>query len=215
MRGTRRHTVRAFSLFGLSLLITLAMLNRNSETRAFSRSPGLASIAGGDNVTAAKIWVGLKDRGAVGLKVDLLVEVFASGTLVSGGQLNNVRTGGGGFSNAILHMISLSPGGIPDGTELALEVFARQTCSGTDYSSGTVRLWYGGPPVDSNLNRDAGSRVEVIVDSVTDEYFLREGLVLSADPGSVRTFVDVFLNSKAPCPGRPFTSFATWRIVLP
>ena len=69
--------------------------------------------------------------------MDLLVKVFASGTLVSAGQLNNVRTGGGGFSNAILHMISLGPESIPDGTELALEVFARQTCSGTtDSSSG-------------------------------------------------------------------------------
>ena len=215
MRGTRRDSLRILSLFGLSLLISLAPLNRGSETRAFPRLPDLASIADGDNVTTAKIWVGLNNRGAAQAKVDLLVNVSANGTLVSAGQLNNVRTGSGGFNNAILHTIPLSPGSILDGTELAFEVFARHTCAGGDHRSGTVRLWFGGLPVDRSANPDAGSRVEVIVDTVTDAYFLREGLVLSADPGSARTFVDVFLDSKASCPGRPWSSFGTWRIALP
>src|SRR5262245_56098349 len=87
MRGTRRYAVRVVSLLGLSLFITLAILDRGSETRALSRSPDLASIADADNLTAAKIWVGLKNRGAVRPKVDLLVKVFANGTLVSAGQL--------------------------------------------------------------------------------------------------------------------------------
>jgi len=215
MRGTRRYILKVVSLFALSVLISVVMIRGGRGIYAFSNAPNPAATAGGDNATTAKIWVGLSNRGTARARLDLRVTVFANGALVNAGQLTNVGAGRGGFGNATLHTIPLSPGSIPTGTELAFEAFARQTCATSDYSSGTVRLWYGGPPVDSKANPDAGSRVEVIVDTVTDEYFLREGRVLSADPGSGRTFVDVSLDSKVACPGRPFTSFGTWRILLP
>ena len=235
--GFHMSTVRAVILFGLPLFIPLTMLVNGTETHASSKSPVLASVDGDDvivvaegatgdvkgyepeadpdKITVAKLWIGLESSDAAGLNVDLLVNVSANGALMTSGHLDNVRTGSGEFSNAILHKISLSAGSILAGAELGIEVSARRACSGGEHGSGTVRLWYNGQPVDGSLKRDAGSRVQVIVDRVTDEYFLRESLVLSADPGSPRKFVDVFLNSEIPCPGRPFTSFGTWSLVLP
>jgi hypothetical protein len=56
----------------------------------------------------AKVWVGLKNSDAVGLRLDLLAEVFLHGTKVGEGQLCNVASGSSGFHNAKLNNIDLT-----------------------------------------------------------------------------------------------------------
>jgi virginiamycin B lyase len=171
-------------------------------------------------LSPAKVWVGVKNSDDVGLRLDLLVEVFVNGTRVGQGALDNVSAGSSGFSNAILNTIPLAlPGGpvtAGTGSQFGVKVSARRTCSAViGHNSGTARLWYNGPPVDSGAGRDAGSRFDATIEGTTSNYFLRSGSALSTTAGSAKIFADVVVNSAVACPARPFTSFGTWSVALP
>jgi uncharacterized Zn-binding protein involved in type VI secretion len=170
-------------------------------------------------LSPAKVWVGLKNSDDVGLRLDLLAEVFIDATKVGQGELDNVGGAGSGFNNALLNTIPLSltgdPVSAPSGAQLSIKVSARRTCFGAGHNSGTARLWYNGQLVDSGAGRDAGTRFDATIGGTTNDYFLRSGSALSTTAGSSRTSADALVNSSAPCPARPFTSFGTWSSTLP
>ena len=167
----------------------------------------------------AKVWIGLKNSDDVGQRLDLLAEVFVNATKVGQGELDNVGSGRSGFSNAILETIPLGltgdSVGATSGAQLKIRVSARRTCTGARHASGTARLWYNGLPVDSGDTRDAGSRFGATIGGTAKDYFLRSGFALSTTAGSNRSYVDAFVNTSAPCPARPFSSFGTWSATLP
>jgi hypothetical protein len=170
----------------------------------------------------ARVWIGLKNSDAAGLRLDVRVKVLIDGTAVAAGEVSNVAAGSSGFNNAILHAIPLAlsggPAAVPAGATLAAEVGVRRTCSGSGHQSGAPRLWFGGQPVDSGTRqgaRDAGTRFAATIDGTAAQYFLREHLALSQTAGSARLFVDAAVNSAAACPNRPFTPFGAWSLVLP
>ncbi len=168
-------------------------------------------------LSPAKVWVGLKNSDAVGLRVDLKAEVLFNGDLIGLGELDNQSTGSSGFNNAQLKMIDLVSGWseVATGDTLAIRLSARRTCFGGGHNSGTVRLWYNGQPVDSGTTRDAGSRFDATIGGVASDYFLRNGLALDTTAGSSRLSADAPVDSKVACPGRPFTVIATWSTALP
>jgi len=162
----------------------------------------------------ARVWVGLKNSDAVGLKLDLLAEVFVGGDKIAEGVLDNVSSGSSGFNNAILHAVPL---GLVNGTvevtaPLQLMVSARRTCAGGGHNSGTPRLWYNGQAIDSGPARNAGSRFDATICGSTDNYHLRTGFALSKTAGTSRSFADKFVDSTAVCPDRPYTTFGTWTL---
>ena len=112
-------------------------------------------------LSPARVWIGLKNSDAVGLRVDLRVEVFVNGDKVGEGQLNNASTGSSGFNNAQLHTIplALTGGPTPPVSTLSVRVSVRRTCSGGGHNSGTPRLWYDGPDIDSWLRAERGEPV--------------------------------------------------------
>ncbi len=169
-------------------------------------------------LSPAKLWVGLKNSDAVGLKVDLLAEVLTDAVKVGGGQLNNVSAGSTGFNNALLDTIPLvlTGGPVGIGSALQIRVSVRRTCTGPGHLSGTVRLWYDGRLVDTGASRDAGSRFDATIgDGPATNYFLRTGLALSETPGTSKQSIDVAVDSMEPCPDRTFKPFGTWSIVVP
>jgi hypothetical protein len=161
-------------------------------------------------LSPAKVWVGLKNGDAVGLRLDLLAEVFVNATKVGQGQLDNVSAGTSGFNGAILDTmtLSLNPASLNFNDALKIMVSARRTCSGAGHNSGMVTLWYNGKEIDTGLARDAGSRFDATIGGSNSNYYLRTSFALSATAGSSRTFVDRFVDSSAPCPNRPFTTLA-------
>jgi hypothetical protein len=171
------------------------------------------------DLSPAKMWVGLAGSDDVGLRLDLLAEVYVNATKAGEGELDNVATGSSGFNNAILQTIALGltggPVPAPPGSQLSIKVSARRTCFGGGHASGRGRLWYNGQPIDSGTTRDAGSRFDATIGGSTNDYFLRTGFALNTTPGSARTFVDVFVNSSVACPARPFNAWGTWSRTLP
>jgi hypothetical protein len=185
-------------------------------------SPFGIALDVGKQLTAlspAKVWVGLKNSDAVGLRIDLKAEVFVNSVTdppIGRGHLDNLTSGSIGFVNARLNMIPLEladgPVTLADGDELLLRVSVRRTFSGSGHNSGTPRLWYNGEPVDSGATRDAGSRFDATIDGNNDDYYLRTGFALDTTAGASRTFIDKAVNSSVACPDRPFTPFGTWSI---
>jgi len=189
---------------------------------AFSaRGPGLQEgiyLATHVPISPLTAWLGLKNSDDVGLRVDVLAEVFRNETLIASGQLGDQSTGSSGFNNARLRAIPLSLAGpveFASGDHLSLRLSVRRTCSGGGHRSGTVRLWYGGAPTDQGKRRDAGSRFDATIGTALNDYFLQSGFVLATAPGSSRSFVEAFVDSSIECSARPFTQFGTWEAVLP
>ena len=83
-------------------------------------------------VGPAKAWIGLKNNGDAGLRVDLRAQVLVNGVVAAIGELPNVSAGGGGFNNAILQSIAMSlvsgPVEVPRFAMVSLRVEARRTC---------------------------------------------------------------------------------------
>ncbi len=170
-------------------------------------------------LSPANVWIGLKNSDAVGLRVDVLVEVFVDGDKVGEGGLTNAATGSSGFNNARLHTIPLAltegPVSVPAEAQLSVLVSVRRTCFGGGHNSGQVRLWYNGQAVDDGAGRDAGSRFDATIGGAMTDYFLRGGFALATEAGGARLFNDKMVNSTVACPGRPFTAFGTWSLMLP
>ena len=166
-----------------------------------------------------KVWIGLKNSDAVGLRLDLRAELLVNGTVAAAGTLNNVSSGSSGFNNAILQSLGMSltsgPVDLPAGAQVAMRVSARRTCFGSGHNSGTARAWFNGLPIDNGPLRDAGSRIEVTVAGATWPVFLRSGFDLALLPGISRQSVDAAVNSGAACPARPFVPFGVWNEDMP
>lgn len=164
--------------------------------------------------SSVRVWIGLKNSDDVGLRLDLLTEVFGDGTKIGERRLDNVSAGSSGFNNAILRAIPLAltagPVDFPVVATLEVKVSVRRTCSGGGHASGVARLWYNGQPTDSGAKRDAGSRLDAVSDLVTVGHFLRGGVALSTTSGTSRQSIDVSVDTKQPCPNRTFKSFGTW-----
>ena len=165
-------------------------------------------------LSPARVWIGLKNSDDAGLRLDLLAEVFAGGTKIGEGRLENVSAGGNGFNNAVLNAIPLDrigdAAGVPAGSALEVKLSVRRTCSGSGHAAGTARLWYNGQPVDSGSRRDAGSRLDVITPGAITSNFLLSEFALSIAPAASRQAIDVSVDSKQSCPNRAFKSFGTW-----
>ena len=171
-------------------------------------------------VGPAKIWIGLKNNASAGLRLDLRAELLIDGTVAASGTLSNVGSGGGGFNDAILQSLGMSlasgPADLPAGALIAVRVSVRRTCSGGGPSSGTVRAWFNGLPIDNGPIRDAGSRVEFTVSGAPKwAAFLRKDADLALLPGIIRQSADAAVNSSAACPARPFVPLGTWSANLP
>ena len=170
-------------------------------------------------VGPAKAWIGLKNNGDAGLRVDLRAQVLVNGVVAAVGELPNVSAGGGNFNNAILQSIAMSltsaPVEVPTFAVVSLRVDARRTCSGGGPSAGTVREWYNGSAIDSGNARDAGSRVGVTLGGQSGELFQRPLFLLLPNDGNVRLNADADVNSAAACPARPYTPFGVWSLVVP
>ncbi len=168
-------------------------------------------------LSPAKLWIGLKNSDAVGLKVDLSVELLEGGFPITRDVLLNQATGSSGFNNALLKEIPFVDSA---GThELTVRVSVRRTCTpGTSHNSGAVRLWYNGQPNDTGSSKDAGSRFDATIGGVNHNYYLRNNFDLSTTAGASKLSADATVDSKAPCtdgisaPDRPYTALGTWSL---
>jgi hypothetical protein len=182
-------------------------------------TPDLAASSSLTAFGPAKIWFGLKNSDDIGLRLDILAEVFVNLTKIGQGQLNNVSAGGSGFPSAILDTVPLSltggPAAVASGDAVKLKISARRSCSGVGHNSGTARLWYNGQPIDTGVSRDAGTRFSAVIGGSTLTFFDRGSFQLSETAGSSKLSIDKFVDSKATCGSRPFTEFGTWSVALP
>jgi hypothetical protein len=159
----------------------------------------------------ARLWVGLRNSDAVGLRLDLNAEVFLNATSLGGGQLSNVASGSSGFNNAGLHTIPLTlieAVEVGSGDILSLTLSVRRTCAGGGPTSGTPRLWFN--------DRQAHSHFGATIGDTTGHLFLRSGFALATTlgPGPKQTS-HAGVGNQAPCPNRPFKLFGTWSLTLP
>jgi hypothetical protein len=60
------------------------------------------------SLSPAKVWIGLKNSDAVGLRLDLKAEVYLTAAKIGEGQLTNVASGSSAFNNAQLNTIPLT-----------------------------------------------------------------------------------------------------------
>lgn len=150
----------------------------------------------------AKVWVGLKNSDAVGVKFDLLAEVLKNGVVIGSGQINDVPGGSSGFNNAILDTINLalsSSENFCSGDTLGFRLSVRVAASST-HVSGTARLWYN--------DAAANSRFNATVNGVPTDYFLRDFFLLDTTTGPGKRTSDVLVNRNIG--GNPFKPFGTW-----
>ena len=170
-------------------------------------------------VGPAKAWIGLKNNGDAGLRVDLRAQVLVNGVVAAVGELPNVSAGRGNFKNAILQSIAMSltsgPVEVATSAVVSLHVEARRTCSGGGPGAGIVREWYNGQAIDSGNARDAGSRVGVTLGGQTGELFQRQLFMLLPNDGNRRLAADIEVTSSASCPARPYTPFGVWTLIVP
>jgi DNA/RNA endonuclease G (NUC1) len=170
-------------------------------------------------VGPAKAWIGLKNNGDAGLRVDLRAQVLVNGVAAAVGELPNVSAGGGNFKNAILQSIAMSltsgPVEVPLAAVVSLRIEARRTCSGGGPRAGIVREWYNGQAIDSGSARDAGSRIGVTFGGQAGELFQRPMFLLLPNDGDDRLSADAEVTSSAPCPARPYIPFGVWSLIVP
>jgi hypothetical protein len=154
----------------------------------------------------AQIWVGLKNSDSVGIKFDLLAEVFKDGSLLSSGQIDSVPGGSSGFNNAKLNSIpfsGFSPVEVPSGTELSVKLSVRNACVGSGHNSGTARLWFNDSGASSKFGATIGDN--------TDNYYLIDQFALWTYPGvGPKKTIDVAAGAKC----SPFKPFGTWLTTL-
>lgn len=152
----------------------------------------------------ANVWIGLKNSDAIGIKFDLLAEVYKNGVLVGSGQIDSVPGGSSGFNNARLNMIPMTlaaPVAACPGDTLSFSLYARNACSGSGKNSGTARLWYNDPAANSHF--------DTTIDNLTTNYFLHDGFALNAVQGpGPKVTIDLAVGAKC----SPFKLFGTWNI---
>ena len=116
---------------------TDAIGNASSSTVTYQVRRTLTAVG------PVKVWIGLKNSDAVGLRLDLRAELLVDGTVAASGTLNNVSSGSSGFNNAILQSLGMSlasgPVDLPAGALVAMRVSVRRTCVAGGHNSGTAR----------------------------------------------------------------------------
>lgn len=156
------------------------------------------------SLSSAKVWVGLKNSDDVGVKFDLKAEVYSDNTLITSGETDSVAVGSSGFNNAKLYIInfnSFSPVNFPNGSQLAIELYVRNACSGSWHNSGVARLWYNDGQANSQFGATIGTS--------TSSYYLLNNLLLGSNVGiGPKEIVDV--QSGAKC--STFKPFGTWTV---
>jgi hypothetical protein len=215
----RRNTTATSAMFTGKVSKTYAFYSvvRDRTGNVEGTPPGpdtTTRLTAGKQLTAlspARAWVGLKNRDAVGLLLDLKAEVYLNGTKIGEGQLDNVGSGSSGFNNAKLNIIPLTlfaPVEVPTDAALTITLSVRRTCTGGGHSSGIPRLWFN--------DSQADSRFGATIADTTSELFLRHGFGRASTPGSgPKKTIDVSIDNKAACPSRPFKPFGTWSLILP
>jgi hypothetical protein len=169
-------------------------------------------IPGGTN--PVKVWVGLTNSDDVGVSFDIQATLKLNGAGIGMGQVDGVPGGGSGFANARLVTIPLSaspPGDFASGDVVALEIAVRTACVGSRHRSGSARVWFNGPPIDSGPSKNAGSRVLLTAGGAPTDFFLVNPFGLSGVPGASRLFVD----KAAGTPCSIFKSVASWSMTIP
>jgi hypothetical protein len=168
------------------------------------------NVGGSGAVSAvgpANVWVGLKNSDDVGVKFDLLAEVFQDGVPIGSGQVNDVPGGGSGFNNAIQHAINMAlsgSGNFCSGGVLSFTLSVRVAATST-HVSGRARLWFN--------DAAANSRFDITIGGATTTYYLRDGFLLATTPGpGPKKTIDVLVNRNQG--GNPFKPFGTWSITL-
>lgn len=183
-------------------------------TQTVQVNPGLTALG------TAALWIGLKNSDDVGLRVDLHADVLVNGVIAGSGDVANAATGSSGFNNAQLQALALAmPNGPVDlatGANVSLRLSVRRTCSAVvGHTSGIVRFWYAGQPIDQGVSRDAGSRFAASINGASSQFFPWAGSVLGTTAATARTSVDALVNSAIACPARPFTSLGVWTLTTP
>jgi len=169
-------------------------------------------IPGGTN--PVKVWVGLKNSDDAGVKFDLQAKLKRNGAEIGVGQFDGVSGGSSGFNNAHLYTIPLSAvpaGGFASGDTVSLEILVRTACVGSGHNSGTARVWFNGPAIDTGADRNAGSRVLVNVGGVPTDMFLVENFGLSGTSHTSRLFVDKAAGTRCSV----FKPVASWSTTIP
>jgi photosystem II stability/assembly factor-like uncharacterized protein len=154
-------------------------------------------------LSPAKVWIGLKNSDDVGIKFDLLAQVYKDDTLVTSGELDSVAAGSSGFNNAKLDAISFnafSPIAFPSGSQLKIRLSVRNACSGSGHNSGTARLWYNDTQANSQFGATIGTNIGT--------YYLLDNFFLGTTTGSAKTTIDIAAGAKCSA----FNSFGTWSI---
>ncbi len=183
-------------------------------------APRNSSVGVGDleDLGDARIRIGLRNSDAVGLRVDLLVEVLVGETVVGSGRLDGVATGSSGPGNARLHVVPLAlHGGPVDATGLlAVRLAVRRTCRpGPGHASGGVRLWLAGEDGEGAVGDGGASGFEATIDGTAVRYVLRADGGLGPGAGPPWRWVDVGVDSRVACPDRPFRPVGTWTTTVP
>jgi hypothetical protein len=146
----------------------------------------------------------LKNSDDVGLRLDLRAEVYANGSLVTSGELQNVAAGSSKFNNARLNSIpfdAFAPVSFPPGSTLSLKLYERNTCTGPTHHAGTARFWYNDSAANSNVGATIGG--------ASSSYYLVDGSQLSTTVGAgPKKTIDVAAG--APCSA--YKLIGTWAI---
>jgi hypothetical protein len=154
-------------------------------------------------LSPARVWIGLKNSDDVGIKFDLLAELYQSGSLVGSGQLNSVPGGSNGFNNAKLDAVPLGlfTSDFLVGSNLSIKLYVRNAYAGSGKNSSTARLWYN--------DAAANSRFAATVGGVKRNYYLLNGFALANGPGpGPKKTIDVATGAKCSA----FKPFGTWSV---
>lgn len=154
-------------------------------------------------VSPAKVWVGLKNSDDVGVKFDLLAEIYKDGNFVTSGEADSLAAGSSGFNNAKLDTIifnTFSPIDFPSGSQLSVKLSVRNACVGSGHNSGVARLWYNGS--------DANSLFDATIGLNDANYYLLDNFLLGTNSGSIKKTIDVQSGTKCSV----FKPFGIWTI---
>jgi len=184
---------------------TITPTSTNTATATQTPTSTLTSTTTGSQLTIlspAQVWIGLKNSDDVGIKFDLMAEVYKGTNIIGSGQLNSVAGGSSGFNNAHVYSVPLtlaSSVSVQPGDQLSIKVYVRNACSGSGKNSGFARLWYN----DSQANSQFG----VTINSTAKTYYLLDNFALGTNPGSgPKKTLDVAAGAKCSA----FKLFGTW-----
>jgi hypothetical protein len=189
--GGGEHTIEFWSVDNVGVF-------ESPNELIFTISPATQLTA----LSPAEIWVGLKNSDDIGIRFDLLAEVYKNFDLIGSGELDSVAGGSSGFNNARLNSIPLtlnSAVAVSAGDQFSIKLYVRNACVGSGKNSGGARLWYN----DSAAN----SHFDATVAGSTNNYYLWEDSALNTTVGDgPRLNVDVAAGAKC----SPFKLFGTW-----